>query len=97
MSSLLRGVPVHPNEHSIKRGANFFKVIELLTQLKNLTLSLVLHNVVLPYFSPLKLVVKLIVVSFAKVRKLNCNPSPLQPDLFTGAQNVALIYYLKIL
>ena len=36
MSSLLRGVPVHPNEHSIKRGANFFKVIELLTQLKRL-------------------------------------------------------------
>ena len=36
MSLLLRGVPVHPNEHSIKRGANFFKVIELLTQLKRL-------------------------------------------------------------
>ena len=36
MSSLLRGVPVHPNEHSIKRGANFFKVIEMLTQLKRL-------------------------------------------------------------
>ena len=36
MSILLRGVPVHPNEHSIKRGANFFKVIELLTQLKRL-------------------------------------------------------------
>ena len=36
MSSVLRGVPVHPNEHSIKRGANFFKVIELLTQLKRL-------------------------------------------------------------
>ena len=34
MSLLLRGVPVHPNEHSIERGANFFKVIELLTQLK---------------------------------------------------------------
>ena len=27
---------MHPNEHSIKRGANFFKVIELLTQLKRL-------------------------------------------------------------
>ena len=36
MSILLRGVPVQPNEHSIKRGANFFKVIELLTQLKNI-------------------------------------------------------------
>ena len=36
MSLLLRGVPVHPNEHSIKRGANFFKVIELLMQLKRL-------------------------------------------------------------
>ena len=39
MSILLRGVPVQPNEHSIKRGANFFKVIELLTQLKMKTTS----------------------------------------------------------
>ena len=36
MSILLRGVPVHPNEHSIKRGANFLKDIKLLTQLKRL-------------------------------------------------------------
>ena len=36
MSVLISGVPEHPNEHSIKRGANFFKVIELLTQLKRL-------------------------------------------------------------
>ena len=35
MSTLLRGVPVHPNEHCIKRGANFFKVIELLNADKN--------------------------------------------------------------
>ena len=34
MCPLLRGDPVHPNVHSIKRGSNFFKVIELLTQLK---------------------------------------------------------------
>ena len=34
MCLLLRGDPVHPNVHSIKRGSNFFKVIELLTQLK---------------------------------------------------------------
>ena len=34
MGTLLKGVPVDPNEHCIKRGANFFKVIELLTQLK---------------------------------------------------------------
>ena len=34
MSILERGVPVHPNEHCIKRGANFFKVVELLMQLK---------------------------------------------------------------
>ena len=40
MSLLLRGVPVHPNEHSIKRGANFFKVIELLTQLKQCFVTL---------------------------------------------------------
>ena len=25
---------MHPNEHSIERGANFYKVIELLMQLK---------------------------------------------------------------
>ena len=34
MYILSREVPVHPNVHSIKRGSNFFQVIEMLTQLK---------------------------------------------------------------
>ena len=34
MSILERGVPVHPKEQCIKRGAHFFKVIEMLTHLK---------------------------------------------------------------
>ena len=32
--SVKRDAGTHPSEHSIKRGTNFSKVIELLTQLK---------------------------------------------------------------